>query len=189
MTYSKIDLLIIGGAPRCGKSTIAREMAQQKQMSHLALDALVEALEKTHPQLGIRHLGGNDWQVASAVEPILLEQLRWMHGQKMRVIVDAYHLKPQTILKLQEQIPLRAVFLGYPRSSLEQRFQTIRQNEKGTDWTRNFDDATLLKHIESFIENSVLLSNWCKECQIPFIDVSDNLGEGIREARKVLSPY
>lgn len=179
-------ILVIGGAPRCGKTTIARRLALEKNISHLPLDALVHAFERARPDLGIGHLGSDDWSVCGEIEPILLEQLRWMHAQEMSVIVDAYHLRPQALVSLRDEIPLRAVFMGYPRDSVKKRLEIIRRNEKPLDWTRNFDDASMRLYVERFVQASSLFENWCTETNFDFFDVTRDWESASRCAYQTL---
>jgi hypothetical protein len=187
MIGNDVPLLIFGGAPRCRKTTLAGKLARSKGISHLPLDSFVFALQESHPELGICHLSGKDWDVCDRLEPILLQQLRWMHDYEIPVVLDTFHIRPQTVIKLRNEIPLRAVFLGYPRDSVEDRFQMVRANEKPSDWTKDWTDAQVRGYLQGFIQASIDLERACHAVDLPFFDVSHNSEEGYDQAYQMLA--
>jgi predicted kinase len=74
-------MFLVAGAPRSGKSTIARMIARELRMSYFPVDALVSSLGTLHPELGITHLTSNP----SAVGRVLSPMLGWKARECTRV--------------------------------------------------------------------------------------------------------
>ena len=51
--------VIIAGVSRAGKSTLAKKIAKDYQMSYIPFDSIVSTLEELYPQTGISHQDEN----------------------------------------------------------------------------------------------------------------------------------
>lgn len=186
MNAEQAKLIIVGGAPRSGKTTVARELSEELKLSRISIDSIVHAFEKTQPEAKIRHLGEDDWGVCDRVAPFLVEQTRWHIQHGIPVIVDGYHLKPETISSNWEDFSFRAVFMGYPNSSGGEQLKTIRGNEKSGDWTLEISDSELLKLLDRFVESSRQFQRMCLQAELPFIDVGCDIESGVQRAKEIL---
>jgi hypothetical protein len=160
-------LLIFAEAPRTRKTTMALKLAAEKKYHHIPFDGVIYALQEACPQLNIAHLTDDDFGVSERVEPILEQQLHWMHDYDFPVVLDTFHLRPATAIKLRQKIPLRIAYLGYPSDTVEERFAIIRKNEKPNDWTRNWTDDQIRKLLDGFIQASIRLEIMCRETGLP----------------------
>jgi 2-phosphoglycerate kinase len=179
-------LLFIGGAPRTGKTTLARRISQSRGYVHLPVDGVVHAFGKAYPQLQIDHLTGDDPAVIKRVAPFVYEQIFWHMKEKIPLIADGYHLGPKTLNELVPDVNWRAVFLCYPEISAESLLKKVRANEGPNEWTRKRTDTDLLPLFEDFIKTSIHIRRECEETDMPFIIVGDNLQIAANEAEKVL---
>jgi hypothetical protein len=166
---------------------MARKLALSKGMTHIPFDGIVYAFQEAHPEFGIAHLSGHDWDVCSRVQPFLFNQLQWMHDYDIPVVLDTFHIRPEAVLALGKKIPLRAVFFGYPKDTVEERLIMIRANEKPSDWTKDWDDAAISRYLKGFIQASVDLENMCATAGLPFFDVSHNSEVGYEQAYRILA--
>jgi hypothetical protein len=48
-------LYVIGGAPRSGKSLLAKRILKEKQISYFPVDAITGTLSRVAPEYGINH--------------------------------------------------------------------------------------------------------------------------------------
>ena len=71
----------------------------------------------------------------------------------------------------------------WPKSniSLEEKFRQTRKFDTVYDWTNKTDDEIVKKHIKDYIEISKWLQNECKKYGLPFIDVSVEREERLKE--------
>lgn len=178
--------LIVGGVPRSGKTTLCRRIAHERRLSHVSLDALIHAFEKAFPQIGISHDAVDFNELCVLIRPFLFEHLRWLTKFEIPFILDAYYLRPRDVEDLQTQGGFRAVFLGYPFTSPQERLNLLRANERDGDWTKLFSDDVMLSNIEAFIRASSRMKEWCEAAGQTFIDVSNDWENQLEQAYQQL---
>ncbi len=68
------------------------------------------------------------------------------------------------------------LYIGYPTVETQKKLQQIRDyaNKDPHCWSHQFDDNTMLRHIEHFKSVSRYIESKCKETGITFYDTSSN---------------
>jgi 2-phosphoglycerate kinase len=179
-------LLIIGGAPRTGKTTLARRLSKEHGYVHLPVDGVVHAFGKAYPRLKIDHLTGDDPSVIRRLAPFLYEQIFWHMKEKIPLIVDGYHLGPKTLTEFVPDVSWRAVFLVYPEINAEKLLKKVRSNEGSNEWTCKRNNEELLSFLRDFIKTSDYVRKECGQTDIPFIEVGEDLQASAKAAEKIL---
>jgi 2-phosphoglycerate kinase len=150
-------IYLIGGPPRCGKTTVARRLAAQLGCAWVQTDHLGAALSRYIPEAeyGLLRPGveaqalDNDVRYAtfSAAEvvdhyrgraemmwPGLRAFLEYAASDGEDMVVEGYHLEPALLQRLSDdtRAAVRSLFLY--RTNLEETTAAIRQGSHGNDW-------------------------------------------------------
>jgi hypothetical protein len=166
--------LLLAGVPRSGKTMAARCIAGSLKLSHIPLDALVTAFQDNFPQHGIVHHNLTLEEICRNFLPFLTSLLKEMNYEGTYFCADSYHVSPEGANRLRNELGVRPIFLGYPFSTIEQKFAEIRSNAQKDDWTSQVPDDQLRKLIGKFISESILLKSSCDKFGIPFFDTGSD---------------
>lgn len=182
-----VQNIILGGVPRSGKTTLARRVCREFGLSHVSLDAIVKAFEKSFPDIGISNDAPDYQRLCDVVRPFLFEHLHWLGAWNIPFLLDGYYIRPKDLESLDVKGGWAAVFLGYPSVAASDHLTFLRGHEGDGDWTRTFSDEVLLADIERFSEASVRMREWCLEANVPFVDVGACESEALDEAYKLIA--
>jgi hypothetical protein len=171
--------ILISGAGRAGKTTLAKKISDELNYFAISTDELITMFVRAYPHLGIDYADYK--QTAANLAPFLghyLGVLTHKHGNKF--VIEGYFDfdKILPILELYEKNDLNEHFLHigliYPNQTTEGLFNDIRKYDTEDDWTYNISDDELKNHVNISIEYS---KNFRDEFQMyaPVIyDVSSN---------------
>lgn len=166
-------LYLIGGASRAGKSLLARRLLIEHGVPGLPLDAIMVAAS--------RHSGfqvGYDDplpQRAAALWPFTADAIFTTALQMPNYAFEGDCLLPQHVAafrRVYPQVPVRAVFLGYAQTNLDQKLRDIRQHLSTNDWTSGLDDAALTRHILRQMEFSQVLQAQCARWGLSYVEMA-----------------
>ncbi len=161
--------LILAGASRSGKTTLARRMQKETGFSFISADALICSFEHIYPQLGIQH--NLDFEgVTKALEPVLIDYIEHLRlYQNIFYILDIFHLMPEQIVKHGLHEKCNVAFFGYPSMDPQKKLENIRTYKtEFDDWTDDETDADMLENIRHFITWSQKLERDCAQYGLPF---------------------
>lgn len=173
--------LVIAGVPRSGKSGLCREFARQARCSHLAADSIVSSMADVFPELGIHH-GSDHSAICRRLKPLLASLIDHYQYEKIRFILDIYHLLPADAVELFPRERFVVLFLGYPNVDAHQKCAEIRMYDTRQSWTAPLTDAELRSLVERYIDESEKLEQACAEKQLGFLDVSERSGDLLSHA-------
>ncbi|MBC8424289.1 hypothetical protein H8E07_09220 [bacterium] len=176
--------VIVAGAPRSGKSTLAGSLSRQRSLSRLPADSLVSALRDAFPELGVDHLEDHDLACAR-FKPFLKSWLGHLVYEDVPCVVDIYHLLPADVAELAPAWSV--VFLGHPRIDPHGLLARIRDHARPQDWTEELDDAALLRVIEGSVAQSARLERDCAGLGLTFVDTGVDFAAGLARAYDALS--
>ncbi len=100
--------------------------------------------------------------------------------------MDIYHITPKLYAEYIDKSCCEIYFLGYPNISIEEKFKQIREFDTIYDWTNEKDDFIVKKHIRDYIEISKWFKGECRKYDLPFIDVSENREQVLKELAKII---
>ena len=167
--------LIIIGAPRSGKSTLARMMRDTHGHNILCLDDLASAFEKNFPDVGVT-IGGD-----LANSPLLISFVKnYVHGftqwayPGIPTIIEGVHISPKDAVELASIAPdqFQIIVLGYPNITVADKISQMRKHDGPRDWSSEETDEELSKGMTETIGRSQWLQQQCMELKIPFMDTS-----------------
>jgi hypothetical protein len=177
-------LYLIGGAPRAGKSILARRMLEQHKVAYFPTDLLMMGLTKAMPHLSLEP---NDSPSTRA--PIMWPILRGMAVTVLEdgvdYLIEGDVLMPAHVIELRERFgaAVHACFLGYATVDSVAKLHNIRRHGAGKqDWTNDCDDTHLLRIIEEFKSLSEHLRIECSASGLAYFDGSGDLFAAIDQA-------
>lgn len=162
--------LLILGASRSGKSTLAKKLSEKYGYHILPIDALVSAFAKVFPELGIYHSYSCDKILAPFIAEIL--NVLAEDESEQRFIVEGCHVFPSSIINLLNLDKCCLIVVAYPQQSVQGMFDSIRRFDNGQEYTVKMSDNELLEMIERNIAYSQKLQACAKKEGLLFIDTS-----------------
>jgi 2-phosphoglycerate kinase len=165
-------LYLIGGAPRAGKTILARRILAAHRIAYLSLDILMSAIANAMPQWGIKvpdpalTRAERTWPLTRAIMLGAIET-----GDDY--VIEGDVILPAHVAELQRQTaPIRACFLGYASADPATKMDAIRCYASAADWTRTLDDAHLLRLVGELRDFSGYLRAECERHGLAYFDES-----------------
>ncbi len=181
-------LYMIGGAPRSGKTTLARRMLAEHGVPYFSIDTLIASLASASPELGMR-----------VCDPALKRmEIVWPTIRKVAndvlqsgddLLLEGDVLLPKHLMEFGHgtYAGIKACFIGYADVDPVKKLRAIREHAAdGIDWTEELDDARLLSLIGELRTFSEYLRRECCHYKIPYFDGSTCFASAIREAKTYL---
>lgn len=173
-------IILVVGASRSGKTTLAKKLCGQLEMSYLPLDSIISTLEKLYPEIGIQHLDDN-LVFSKKLAVFIAEFIKHLEYEDLNLIIDSYQLFPADYVEvLLEKVPI--IYLGYPHLTAEEKLCEIRQHQRKQDWTHLFGDLEMIPILSQFIHESKIMYHQCQEHKIPFFDTGADYLKAIGQA-------
>ena len=116
--------ILILGAARSGKSTLANMLAERLGFSIIDVDAFIGAFKENYPDLGFDYHSEKNHLIA----PFILSYVNattYNHPQ-ISFVVEGYHIKLSDAVKLFSD-NFEIVVLGYPQLTGEQVLANVRK--------------------------------------------------------------
>lgn len=176
----KGKIVILGGTPRAGKTTVANRLAE-KGFNIIPFDYIVHAVHDGLPEVILGNENKREYwsnqEMASEKFYLFFETLikDFVNDSKvygLNYVIDMYAFTPQYINKLPFQEEIEVYFLGYPNKSTEEIVQNIKLYSKPTDWIMQFinDEIALKVLAERFYEMNEKISKQCTQYGYNFIN-------------------
>ena len=170
--------ILILGASRSGKSTLANMFAERLGFSIIDVDAFIGAFKENYPDLGFDYHSEKNHLIAPFISSYV-NATTYNHPQ-IRFVVEGYHIKLSDAVKLFSD-NFEIVVLGYPQLTGEQVLANVRKYEGKFDYTRAISDEQLLKTLTRHVEYSKKIKAECKELRVNFYDTSYNRNDVLNE--------
>lgn len=174
--------IIIVGASRSGKTTLAKRLSTKLNISHYPFDAFVSTLEELYPEIGIKHEDDNT-EMSKKLATLLQVFIKHMNYEKMNFLIDLYQIYPQDLKPILDK-NIVAVYLGYPHSSPRQKLQDIKKYARPQDWTNTVSDEEMLEIIALFIKENKTMYNQSKNIGYRFFDTAVDFDQAIADAER-----
>ncbi|MGA7869696.1 MAG: hypothetical protein WCA22_02245 [Candidatus Binatus sp.] len=181
-------LYMIGGAPRSGKTTLARRMLAEHGVPYFSIDTLIASLASAAPQLGMR-VSDPALKRMEVVWPTIRKVASDILQSGDDLLLEGDVLLPKHLMELGQgaHAGIKACFIGYADADPVQKLRAIREHAAdGTDWTEELDDARLLSLIGELRTFSQYLRRECCHHKIPYFDGSTCFAGAIRDAKNYL---
>lgn len=180
--------IILAGAAKAGKTTLARRLSREKGLSLISGDALICTFEDIFPQLGITHEG--DREIAcKQFEDFIVYYINHLNDFGVApFILDTLHLLPETVIKHNLHKKYRILYFGYPDMTAEEKLQEIRAHKcEFFDWTEEQTDEKLLGGLWEFVDWSKKMQRSCEKLGLAFIDTSHDFSGAQQRAYDLLT--
>ena len=168
--------VFIGGPIRSGKSTLAQMLYHQLNYSVLELDTIVHSFTVVFPELGINEKYPKDMDARFG--PFAYEVLNCCDMDRkyggIRVCINGFQLKPETISKFRKVDNMIVVYLGMSDVTPEQLFDNIKRMQKKGDWTMDKNDTSLLEICKQIVNTSKEIKQECEKYNYLYFDTSVN---------------
>ena len=180
--------LMILGAARAGKTTLAKMVSQKWGYGIISVDALVSALQEVFPQIGITHHSHDAKRVAPFVFAYL-DALEYNHPEA-RFVVEGYHIPFDYAAEKINRDLFEVVVLGYPALSTKEAFENVRKYEQKFDYTKAMSDEEVLNMVKRHVEYSKEFALECQKYNFRFVDTSYDrdkvLADLLQELEKIM---
>ena len=176
--------VIILGAARSGKSTLAKNIHRKYNYSIISIDSFVSALRDTFPELGISHSNTeNKFRVLPTFVFSYMKKIIKEYPYE-KFVLEGWHVYPEDIVKLFRNENVKIVCLGYTEITCEECLKLIRGNEIETSYTKKMTDKEVKELIFKHIEYSKMLKKQCEINNIKYYDTSLQRDKVLVEAMK-----
>lgn len=173
--------IIIAGSSRSGKSTLAKRIARNLQMSYLPMDSIVSTLETLYPQVGIAHRDDNR-DMSGQIARFLQEWIQHLAYEEIPYVLDLYQVYPADLKTLDPTGSHAVAYLGYASLSPEEKLPDIRQYARPIDWTNQVDDQEMTRILDLFIQEGRRMRQQCVEENIAYFDTGAKFHETLDAA-------
>ena len=174
----KGNVVVIGGCPRAGKTTLAVKLVKSgKGFSKISMDYIGEAITAgLHNHEGI---STDDFEVIK----IILEKLVYdAESYGINSIFDycGYDFPPEDMEKLPFKNKLDIYFFGFPDISAHEIKYNIKNYAKPADWIAHVSDDYIEVVAERIYDFNIKLKEQCEKYNYRFINT------GVGEKRDVI---
>ncbi len=178
--------LIILGAARAGKSTLAQMIHKKYNYSIISIDSFVSALRDCFPSLEITH--SNTENKFKLLPPFVFSYMKKITNEypEENFVLEGWHVYPSDISKLFCDMNVKIICLGYTKISCEEVFKLLRKNEKENSYTKKMSDEKVKELISNHIEYSKVLKKQSEKNNIKFYDTSFERDNVLEEAMRYL---
>lgn len=169
---NKGKVVIIGGTPRSGKTTLSVRLAKNG-FSRISFDHINESIEKGLPEIIIED--NHNQECCSKKLYIFFETMvnNAVNDAKIygiNTVIDMYDFTPEYVSKLPNQKDIEVYYLGYPEFSVEEIKHNIKYYAEPTDWIAQVDDEYLGEVAHRCYEVNQKLVKQCDEYGYQFVD-------------------
>ncbi len=184
-------IYLIGGAPRIGKSLMAKKLAEETKSRFISTDDVCEEFisglseEQLKQQFPMPNFSGEashntiqpkervDLQIVSAksLEPELDRIIGDAIQKQETIVLEGIHLLPSHVRSLKEKYVTEnivAIFIG--SSDLDLVVNGIYKNTNPHNWLKDSDEAVIRQVGEFVVEFSNRIKKKAEENSVPYIE-------------------
>lgn len=178
-------LILIAGVSRCGKSTLAKRIAQDANFEYLPFDTIVSTIQDIFPETGLVHSDLNK-EISPLAARFLKRLALHLNYEGVDAVTDTYQLFPTDYMKQELYNSGPALWLGYPGIDEEKKVDDIRRFEESGDWSADLDNTALLHIVSDYLRESREIYRQCLHFGLPFFATSPNFYSGIEGGHRYL---
>jgi 2-phosphoglycerate kinase len=189
------QIYIIGGIPRCGKSTIAKRLSDKLALSLIEGDAIRRGLrsslfgmpevfapeitfngEVNYHSIGVKERTKRQFEFKGHENQLTLLALEGVinhyEANNQDVIIEGPMIEPAWVQELVAKgHAVKSLFVGYLADS---HFDTIQRHANGNehDWVNGLNDEQQNRYRDIWLQKSQQLASESEENEQSFIDIS-----------------
>jgi hypothetical protein len=175
------ELLVIGGAPRSGKTLLARQVWMERQIPSFTMDAAIASFVHFAPESPINwHESPERAEAIAHTAGYIAQTGLVVHG---RYLIEGESMTPWVVRGLGGAFTLRSVFLVL----LRPRIDDIVQYEEQDGWVSQLSEADRRLTIDNIVKRSEWIAAECVRAELPYVDLSArNFDEQLQFAKSTL---
>ena len=154
------NILIIGAA-RSGKTTLAKKLAREKGFNLISIDDIVSGFE-AYPELNIHH-DGDAIDTAKRLAPFLKRYLQELSEgtifyDGIKTVIEGTHIDFETLIPFLKSDKYREKYeiigLTYNHITEQDLYKNIKKYDTEDDWTYWCSEDELMGNVRYFIERN-----------------------------------
>ncbi|MBT5877059.1 MAG: hypothetical protein HOH43_26800 [Candidatus Latescibacteria bacterium] len=170
-------LYLLGGSPRVGKSTIAKQFLSEAGIPYFGLDYLKMGLARGLPEYGVDPNGG-DLAIAKQLWPVVKGMAVTYIENGEDCLLEGTYLLPEYVAELHEEFgdSIRSCFMGYCEINTSEKVRNLREYGAASgelDWTSNDDDEAR-QRVEFLKSFSVYVKTECDKYGLMYFESSSD---------------
>ena len=152
-------IILIGGLPRCGKSTLATYLLEKHQIPYYSTDILSQVINASFPDSGVDVNAPLEKKIESFA-PVLRMLIKTLSFQKGIYAIEGDVITPSIINELRKQYNIRVCILGSTTATVED-YKT--RTGGGYDWISERSEEEVRALVEEVVEKSSAYKTVCEE--------------------------
>jgi len=172
---------LIGGPPRCGKSSLANVLLQKNKVPYLATDIVVNMLKNVAPELGVTPKKSFS-ENAEIFFPYLEQFVELARYDENNYCVEGCVIMPKQVTELSKKYKVRAVFLGFSKLKVEEIMKYMGSNK----WMEGKSKKEQRNIKDSIIERSMTVKNECEKYGYRYFDMAEGFEKQLEKAYQYL---
>jgi hypothetical protein len=185
--FPRLDMIyLVGGAPRAGKSMLGQRIASQLKVGWVSTDLLLELL-RVKNEAGVKVAWNADPAAITANAEWFfpyLERFIWgVSALADNYLIEGVDFLPAQVEQLSTQYPIRAVFLGCSRMTLE----SLDQFPGRSPGYGRLPEALRRQIVQDVPLWSAFVRREAERCGSPYVDMVSDFPQRLHEAEAVLT--
>lgn len=177
--------VLIVGAPRTGKTTLARRLNKELNMSIYSLDQILSMFVGAYPQLGFV-FDNDDDGAAKKLTPFLISCVDVLSKGVIfkrggNFVIEGTYMDFDNVVPYIDQSKTMIICLTHGSLSAKKLYNNLKKYDTEDDWTNIDDDNRLKKHINYFVERNKYFKEQAKKHKLITVDTSDDRREPFKE--------
>ena len=169
--------IIIAGAPRSGKSTIAELLARKYNYQHISMDSILAAIENVFPETKINTNNEtleNTKFISSKVASFIYNMMKSGEYDERNygVIIDVCQLLPSDFASNISTDNCDIYYFGTSNISSKERLEILNKYDTEADYTYYESDEDNLKKCEYIVSLSDYIKSECPKYGIRYYDIT-----------------
>ena len=171
--------IIVLGAARSGKTTLAKRIAKEKGYSLISIDDIVSGFE-AYPELQIHH-DGDAIDTAKRLAPFLIKYFTELSEGStfydgIKSVIEGTHFDFEQLMPFLQSDKYKEKYqvigLTFNDITEQQLYDYIKKYDTEDDWTYWCDDEELKGNVRYFIDRNKYFNEMFKKYEIPAFDTS-----------------
>ena len=171
--------IIVLGAARSGKTTLAKRIAKEKGYSLISIDDIVSGFE-AYPELQIHH-DGDAVDTAKRLAPFLIKYFTELSEGStfydgIKSVIEGTHFDFEQLMPFLQSDKYKEKYqvigLTFNDITEQQLYDYIKKYDTEDDWTYWCDDEELRGNVRYFIDRNKYFNEMFKKYEIPAFDTS-----------------
>lgn len=168
--------IIIAGAARTGKSTLASLISKKYGYQHIAMDALIEGFEDLFPEMNIDTHKDSIEHISRKIAPFINSMFKSGEYDKFDygLVVDVCQLLPEHCLQFIDSSLFEIYYLFSDCSTPEERLRFLDEFDDENEYTFYKNKEVRFNLCKELVDDNNLFKSECIKHNLPFYNTIIN---------------